>query len=136
MVDRIESGPMPQSSILVIEDHTATRDVLVRMLRAEGYVAEGVATSLECLKLLDDGSEFDLLIIDLVIPAPSGLLLGQMARERRGHQRLLYITGFRDALSQDELERAGAPVLAKPMRMSEFLEQVWRVLEAGAQRTV
>lgn len=120
---------MPQSSILVIEDHAATRDALLRMLQSQGYSAEGVATSIEYLKLLDEGARFDLLIIDLVMPSLNGFLLGRMARQRRADQHLLYISGFRDALSKDDLERAGAPVLAKPMRMSELLEHVRRALE-------
>ncbi|HUC68874.1 MAG TPA: response regulator [Stellaceae bacterium] len=127
---------MPQSSILVIEDHAATREALVQMLRARDYRADGVATSLECLKLLDEGTEFDLLIIDLVMPSLSGFLLGRMARQRRPGQRLLFVSGYRDALSEAELELAGAPVLAKPIRMSEFIEQVRRALEPGDLRTI
>jgi two-component system, cell cycle sensor histidine kinase and response regulator CckA len=127
---------MPQSSILVVEDHAATREALVRMLRAQDYSADGVETSLECLKLLDEGAEFDLLIIDLVMPSLSGFLLGRMARQRRPGQHLLYISGYREALSDAELELAGAPVLAKPMRMSEFIEQVRRALEPGDQRAI
>jgi CheY-like chemotaxis protein len=127
---------MPQPSILVVEDHAATREALVRMLRAQGYSADGVATSLECLELLNEDAEFDLLIIDLVMPSLSGFLLGRMARQRRPGQPLLYISGYRDALSEAEVERAGAPVLAKPMRMSEFIEHVQRALEPGDQRAL
>jgi two-component system, cell cycle sensor histidine kinase and response regulator CckA len=125
---------MPQSSILVIEDHAPTREAFVQVLQYQGYVANGVASSLECLKLLDEGERFDLLVVDLVMPSLSGFWLGQMARKRRHDQNLLYISGFRDALSEDELERAGAPVLAKPMRMSDFIENVRRVLAMGDHR--
>jgi two-component system, cell cycle sensor histidine kinase and response regulator CckA len=127
---------MAQSSILVVEDHAATREALVQMLRAQGYSADGVATSLECLRLLDEGAGFDLLIIDLVMPSLSGFLLGRMARQRRPQQHLLYISGYRDALSKDELDLAGAPVLAKPMRMAEFIEHVRQALETRDQRTI
>jgi two-component system, cell cycle sensor histidine kinase and response regulator CckA len=125
------SGRLMPQSILIVEDHAATREALVQMLRGQGYIANGVASSLECLKLLDEGARFDLLVVDLVMPSLSGFLLGQMARKRRHDQNLLYISGFRDALSEDELERAGAPVLAKPMRMSEFIENVQQVLATG-----
>ena len=123
---------MPRPSVLVVEDHAATREALVRMLQHEGFIADGVATSMECLKIMDEGATFDLLIIDVVMPSSSGFLLGRMARQRRPGQRLLYTSGYRDALSEDELESAGAPVLAKPMRMSEFIENVRRVLETGS----
>jgi two-component system, sensor histidine kinase ChiS len=74
---------MPRPSILVVEDHAATREALVRMLQHEGFVADGVATSMECLKVMDQGETFDLLIIDVVMPSSSGFSLGRMARQRR-----------------------------------------------------
>jgi hypothetical protein len=40
---------------------------------------------------------------------------------------------YRDALSEDELKCAGAPMLAKLIRMTEFIESVRRVLASDDQ---
>jgi CheY-like chemotaxis protein len=55
-------------SILVIDDDSVARGLLVRILEEEGYLVRGAGTTMECLALLDGGAEFDLLGVDVVMP--------------------------------------------------------------------
>ncbi|MGO8915326.1 MAG: response regulator [Stellaceae bacterium] len=129
-----KSGP----AILVIDDDPGTRDVLVGALEAAGYAVQAVATSMECLALLDGGGRFDLLIIDVLMPPPSphGFALGRMARNRNPGQALIYISGLLGAIPEAELKGAQGPVLAKPVRIPEFIDSVRRVLETADQRSI
>jgi DNA-binding NtrC family response regulator len=124
---------VPQRSILIIDDHPATRRVLAAMLQGQGYAVDEVATTTECLALLDAGNTYDLLIIDIVMQEPGlqGLKLGQALKQRNPSQKLIYMSGFADMLPKEERERAGALVLAKPMRMSEFMENVRDALKSS-----
>ncbi|MGO8915395.1 MAG: response regulator [Stellaceae bacterium] len=118
-------------AILVIDDDPGTRDVLVGALEAAGYAVQAVATTMECLVLLSGGATFDLLIIDVLMPPPSphGFSLGRMVRWRNPGQKLIYISGLLEAIPYAELEGAQAVVLAKPVRIAEFLDSVRWVLE-------
>lgn len=115
-------------SILVVDDDSLVRGLLVRILDEDGYSVTGVATTMECLVLLDRGAEFDLLIIDVMMPPsmPHGLALGRMVKLRNPRQQLLYVTGALEALPRGELENA--EVLTKPVRVPEFLGVVRRLV--------
>lgn len=134
----MQQAEKPGPEILVIDDDPGTRDVLVGALEAAGYAVQAVATTMECLALLKWGATFDLLIIDVVMPAPSphGFALGRMAKHRNASQKLLYISGLLDAMPEDELKSAQGPVLAKPVRIAEFIDTVRRVLESADQRSL
>jgi CheY-like chemotaxis protein len=115
-------------TILVVDDEPLTGNVLVRALEEDGYSATQTASSMECLQLLDKGVTFDLLIIDVFLPALHGFALGRMARLRNRNQKLLYISGAPSLIPEIERERADGPILGKPVRISELLESVRRVL--------
>jgi CheY-like chemotaxis protein len=85
---------------------------------------------MECLRLLDGGAEFDLMLIDILMPeaTPHGFSLGRMVRYRSPSQRVIYMSGALETISEDELKVAEAPVLAKPIRLAELLDTVRRVL--------
>ena len=122
-------------SILVVDDDSVARDLLVRILEEEGYLVSGVATTMECLALLDRGALFDLPIIDVVMPPsmPHGFALGRMVKHQKPGQELLYVTGVLEALPQGE---AGtAEILAKPVRVPEFLELVRRLLKKAISQS-
>ena len=129
-----KSGP----AILVIDDDPGVCDVLMRAFEADGYAAKGVATTIECLALLNSGATFDLIIIDVMMPpaSPDGFALGRMVRNRNASQKILYISGLLDAIPHAELEGARAPVLAKPVRLAEFIETVRGVLASADQRSI
>jgi CheY-like chemotaxis protein len=120
----------PSATILIVDDDPNVRDVLVRAIAAHGYRATAVSTSIEALDLLDAGAEFDLVVIDILMPeaTPQGLSLGRMLRYRNPTQRLIYLSGALDVIPEDELKGTEAPVLAKPVRVAELIDTVQRVL--------
>jgi CheY-like chemotaxis protein len=120
----------PASTVLVVDDDPLMRDVLVCALETDGYLVTAVASTMECLTLLDGGSKFDLLIIDVIMPPsmPHGFSLGRMAKHRNVGQKVLYITGVLDLLPESAIQSLDEPILAKPVRVSEFLDIVRRIL--------
>jgi CheY-like chemotaxis protein len=119
-----------RTSILVVDDDPLVRDALAGVLVNGGYRVTAIATSFECLNLLSDGHAFDLLILDIAMPpvTPHGFALGRMVRTRNRQQKLLYVSGYGDALPRNELATANAPILRKPMHASELLDAVQQVL--------
>jgi DNA-binding NtrC family response regulator len=114
-------------SILIVDDDSGVRGLLVRILEEEGYLVTGVGTTMECLAFVDRGAVFDLIIIDVVMPLsmPNGFALGRMVKYRNPGQQLLYVTGVPEALPEGELETV--EIFTKPVRVPEFLQVVRRL---------
>lgn len=118
-------------SILLLDDDPQLCDIVALGLSEAGYNVTPVLSSMECLKLLEDGRRFDLMIIDIRMPpaTPHGISVGLMVRSRRPAQKIIYITGLAEELPEGFLENREAPVIAKPFHISELLNTVERVLQ-------
>jgi CheY-like chemotaxis protein len=123
----------PAPTILIVDDDPNVCDVLQQAFAADGYEASAVATSIDCLALLETGAKFDLLVLDVLMTPgePHGFSLGRMARRRIPGQKIMYISGVIDSWPEAELKNAEAPVLAKPVRIAEVIETAQRVLASG-----
>src|SRR5674476_1183107 len=73
---------MPAASILVAEDQTDIRELLVMNLRSAGYEAAAVADGSAALASQSERAS-DLLVLDLMMPGLDGLE-GCKARRARG----------------------------------------------------
>jgi CheY-like chemotaxis protein len=58
--------------ILVVEDDTSIRELLVELLESEGYAVASVVNGLEGLKYLENHDSPDLILIDLMMPVMDG----------------------------------------------------------------
>jgi two-component system NtrC family sensor kinase len=110
--------------------------MLSEILTLDGHLVEQAANGNEALARLAEG-RFDLVISDLLMPALDGP--GLYERLRRNDpamaERLLFLTG--DTLSASArqfLERAGRPVLEKPLTPSEIRRAVSTALLSQARR--
>jgi CheY-like chemotaxis protein len=59
-------------SILVVEDDTSIRELLVELLESEGYLVASAVNGLEGLKYLQADKKPDLILIDLMMPVMDG----------------------------------------------------------------
>ena len=115
--------------ILVVDDSSATLEVIQRNLAAEGYqvfTAPGVAEAIEILK----GTELDLVITDLKMPKVSGLDLVRHIGENFKDTEVMMITGYPSVEGAVEAVKTGAEeFLPKPFTDAELLSAVGRVLD-------
>jgi CheY-like chemotaxis protein len=58
--------------VLVVEDNDATRDSLVLLLREEGFEADGTENGREALRVLREGYDACLILLDLFMPVMDG----------------------------------------------------------------
>lgn len=109
--------------ILLVEDHTDSREFMTALLETEGHVVTSVGTVKEALERLEstEGADFEVLVTDIGLPDASGWDLIPQARERRPSLRIGVVTGWEGHNAPSE----GADfLLRKPIRTSEFLTQV------------
>jgi len=58
--------------ILVVDDNRNTRDSLILLLQSEDYDADGVENGREALRVLRDGYDACLILLDLMMPVMDG----------------------------------------------------------------
>jgi len=103
--------------ILVVDDNELNRDMLSRRLRSRGYDVTVAEDGVRALALVE-GGEFDLVLLDLMMPGLSGIEVLRLVREKRSREELpIVITTARDQ-ADDVIEalRSGAnDYVTKPL---------------------
>ena len=113
-------------SVLLVEDHEPTRDVLTRLLRHSGHTVTG-ASSLASARAAARGQKFDLLLSDLGLPDGSGLELMRELRDDYGG-RAIALTGYGMETDVRASRDAGfAEHLTKPIDVAALEAAVHRV---------
>ncbi len=122
-------------TVLVAEDEAAVREIVGRVLRAQGYrVWEARDGAAALLIHAEDEHAIDLLLTDVVMPGLSGLDLAQRLRERNPGLRVIYMSGYADNAAVNEaMRQAGGSFLPKPFTPDEVVRKVREVLDRPAE---
>jgi cyclic di-GMP phosphodiesterase len=115
--------------VLVIDDETVVRNLMVEILKRAGYQTIGAASAGEALSLLDT-LELGLVVSDIVMPGLSGFDLLDEVRSRRPSLPVLLVTGSgtEDNL-QEALAHGAAGLIVKPFTQAELRQRVSDVLD-------
>ena len=121
--------------ILVVEDEVKTADYLRKGLGESGYLVEVALNGLDGQHLAQE-SEFDLIILDVMLPELDGWQLLQIIR-RKSQTPVLFLTA-RDAIEDrvKGLELGADDYLIKPFSYAELLARVRTLLRRGPPREV
>jgi DNA-binding response OmpR family regulator len=119
---------MPPASILVAEDQTDIRELLVMNLRSAGYEVEAVADGLAALASQNERAS-DLLVLDLMMPGLDGLEVCKALRARGRSTPILMLTAKSTELDRVlGLELGADDYLTKPFSLAELLARVKALL--------
>jgi two-component system OmpR family response regulator len=121
--------------LLIAEDDSTLRDVLVRALRAEGFEARAVASGRELFDLATGAQAPDALVVDVGLPDADGRDVCHALRGRGIWTPVLFLTA-RDGLV-DRLAgfRAGGDdYVSKPFDIEEVAERLQALLRRGGPR--
>ena len=121
---------MAQGSVLIVDDEVSVTELFRMMLEMEGYQVQVVHNVKSALQVLAQGKP-DLMLLDVMMPAASGLELCRHVRGTPGLASLPII--MLSAKSQlDEVQeglQAGANLyLLKPVSKAELVQAVRQVL--------
>jgi len=117
--------------ILIVEDEPKTGDYLRQGLREAGFAVELASDGLAGLQLAQQ-QDFDLLILDVMLPGLNGWQLLQRLREQ-GHLVPVLFLSARDQVEDrvKGLELGADDYLVKPFSFAELLARVRTILRRG-----
>ena len=115
------------SSILVVDDNPEIREIIQVLLGGEGYLVETAGNGVKALEMLSQ-REYDLIILDIMMPGISGIKTCEEIR-KISHVPVLFLT----AKSQESdkllgLMAGGDDYLVKPFSYAELLARVKALL--------
>lgn len=113
--------------ILVVDDDDRIRDLLQRYLQQKGYIVT-IAPDAAKARILIDAIEFDLAILDIMMPGEDGISLTRAIRAERDTPILL-LTARGE--TQDRIEGLGAGAddyLSKPFEPEELSLRLANIL--------
>ena len=122
--------------ILVVEDDTAISELICMNLEVTGYEVVPVLDGNEVEGTLEKEEDFDLALLDIMLPGKDGFeLLGVM---KEYGIPVIYITAKADVNSKIKGLRSGAEdYIVKPFEVLELLVRVEKVLErTGKQKEI
>jgi two-component system, OmpR family, response regulator len=124
-----KTGPLPGSyptaaRLLVVDDEPQIREFIARALTAAGYAIDFSGSGKEGLIRATAG-DYDLVILDLVMPDMDGREILARLRHDRPDQAVLVLSCLADVTTKvDCLELGAQDYLTKPFSLAELLARV------------
>ncbi|MFH1682592.1 MAG: response regulator [Candidatus Woesearchaeota archaeon] len=111
--------------ILIVDDEPEDLETMKTILEKEGYIVTTAADGIEALDLLI-GNGFDLILLDIKMPALSGYALLRLLREKLNHNVKL---GYVSIVPKKEVNLADCDgFIQKPFSPTLFLAEVKKIL--------
>lgn len=116
--------------ILLVDDEDVVRRLAGTILLRQGYVVVEAAGPAEALArgAAEPGS-FDLILADVMMPGMRGWEMVDRLRTSQPRARVLFMSGYVGELDRATIEKV-RPLLSKPFRPRDLIEEVRRVLRA------
>lgn len=119
--------------ILLVEDDPGVRRFVVKGLREQAYAVDTAATGEEALYQTDI-NEYDLIILDIMIPEPDGFEVCRRLRKSGKRMPILMLTA-KDAVEDrvSGLDRGADDYLTKPFEFLELLARLRALMRRSTE---
>jgi DNA-binding NtrC family response regulator len=115
--------------VLIVDDEKEFRTYLSEALAGAGYETQAAASGREAVDLASDG-DFDVVLLDLIMPKMSGSDVLVELRRVSPRSRVIMITAFASIENAvDAIRRGAIDYLSKPFKIDELLVRIKRALE-------
>lgn len=116
------------STVMVVDDHERIREMLARMLTAEGHTTVTAVDGLQALQELAR-RDVDLIVLDLVMPNSHGMQVLTTLRARSSTTPVIVLSAVTDVSARVEAFDLGAiDFVGKPFHTAELVARIRRHL--------
>lgn len=113
--------------ILVVEDDTSIRELLVELLESEGYEVASAVNGLEGLKHLQSMDGPDLILIDLMMPVMDGYSFRTEQLKNPDWAKIPTVVMSAEANAKEKMKNFNITAfLSKPVELETILKTVSR----------
>jgi len=119
-----------KGTILLVEDEDAVRAFASRALASRGYTVLEASSGESALEIVDkEGTKFDLVLSDVVMPEMDGPTLLKELRKRGITTKIIFISGYAEDAFEKNLEgEEDFYFLPKPFSLKQLAEAVKDVM--------
>jgi DNA-binding response OmpR family regulator len=120
------------NKILVVDDDRELRSNLREILSGAGYQVDEAASGREAVDKSTAG-DFDIILLDLIMPRMSGADVLMELRKVAPRSRVIMITAFATIENAvDAIKRGASDYISKPFKIDELITRIRRVLEEAS----
>ena len=130
-IDRKETNGKEAENvrILFVEDEDSVRTFAIRALKKKGYDVIGCNSAENALEQLEQDTNFDLLITDMVMPGKTGAELAAIVKEKIPEIKVILASGYSEEIAKRELsESENFEFMSKPFSLGDLTAKVFDVL--------
>ena len=111
--------------VLVLEDEESIRDFVVFNLQRAGYTTVEAASGEEALALIRNSEQFDLAVLDIMLPGIDGLTVCREIRSQNNTIGIIMLTAKTQEIDKvSGLMQGADDYVAKPFSPSELIARV------------
>ena len=107
------------TTVLIVDDEPAVRDLMARWVTALGLRPRTAANADEALATLRT-NHYDLAVIDVMMPGHNGFWLANEVQRDHPNTAVVIATAYTELLDADAQQRSIADLLIKPFKRERF----------------
>jgi CheY-like chemotaxis protein len=114
------------ATILVVDDHPDTADLVAKLLETAGYVIVQADSAYQAVEHLDGNRDITLILSDIRMPNVDGFDFLRLVRQRYPSLPMVLMTGL--PITGEDFVPRGARILQKPFGIDELQRVVANAL--------
>jgi signal transduction histidine kinase/CheY-like chemotaxis protein len=127
-VSKTESPLGAGEIVLVVEDESVVRSLIIEVLHELGYRTLEATDAQEAIPLLESNQRIDLMISDVGLPGMNGRQLADYARVSRPDLKILFATGYAEGSNISGYLAPDMEIIAKPFAIDALANKIREML--------
>jgi len=121
---------MTKKRILVVDDEESIRESLKLILDEAGFETVLASSGIECSKILENDSKFDLISLDIKMPQESGLDTLNKIKASCPNIKVIATTGYHSTeVAREAIKRGASDYIVKPFKAADVVEKIKLILK-------